>query len=680
MILTNRDRLASLYGEERADEVMKKLEDLARHRQVRGFIVQVEANASVAFAYHAWASDPFNTAKANDVSGAVRNLVLETLETNPYVEYIVIVGSDEVVPFRRVLDRTDWSEGEYMSQASSGTTMWAACRDDMSLTDDYYADRTPSMEYGFELYVPDYAIGRLVETVQEITGAIDTFLAGHSVTAHKVLVTGYDFVAPEAQEMCATWRTDLGSQNTDCTLVGEGWTANELSDKQLNSVPRFDVQSINGHANHRLEGSPVLGGVSADEISTLGNSDLSRAVIYTLGCHSGFNDVGLSGQGQTGLDLPQAFARRRANYVANTGYGWGCTNAKCLSEQLMVNYSRELARGASVSIGKALVIAKQRYYRESMLGDEGYAYDEKILIESTLYGLPMYELITGGTLATDDPFPNVTITTTSPTAFGAFSESQLDFGLIGAFGAYDETETPDGSYLSLAGHVYTGAGDPVQPLFFASVSALGAGPARSAVFTGGRYGVQSGFDPIISQPVNEHYSADEPDFASPGWYPALPFTLHTRNTVSTTAESLVVVMGQYNSADGEERLYESMSFDLHHSASSDTIPPNITSVSTRRRGAEIDFKVAASDTSGLHRVIVAYTDGGGEWSSLDLVYDSAISKWTGSLTSMEEIEWFAQVVDGSGNVSTTCAKGTYHVARAEGERVYLPCVSKAAGH
>jgi hypothetical protein len=674
LVLVNRERLAALYGQTAAQQVMGKLEQLARHEVVDGQIVQVETNASVATAYSDWVADPLNTTKANNVASAVRNLVMATLENNPHVEYILIVGNDEVIPFRRVLDRTSYPESNYESSASTDTTPRAACRDDMSLTDDYYADREPSQERGHEIYIPDYATGRLIETPNEILAIIDAFLSDDGVTANKVLVTGYDFIQPEAQQMCDVWRTDLGSGHVDCELLGDGWTGNQLKQKQVNTTPRYDVQSINGHANHRVEGAPSWGTVSADDIATYGESDLSRALIYTLGCHSGFNDVGSDSVGQNGLDLAQAFARRLANYVANTGFGWGCGGARCLSEELMYDYTQDLARGSSALIGKGLLSAKQRYYRED--GDiDGY--DEKILIESTLYGLPMYELTTGGTLEEEEPFPSVVITSTSPIAFGPFSQGSLDFSLVGALGAFGEIETTDGTYFSLDGHIQANAGQPVQPEFFADVSVPEAGAARGAVLTGGSYSVQGDFDPVIAQPVNEYYAPAEPSFEFVGWYPALPFALRGRGTVFTTSETLVTAMGQYNSSQGSERLYESMSFDLYYSDSPDRTPPEITSVSARRKGMRLDFKVGASDPSSLHRVVVAYTNGGGSWSALDLSYDSARAKWTGSVTAGAGIEWFVQAVDGAGNVGMASEKGPYYTQQAKDiYRVYLPLVSK----
>jgi hypothetical protein len=319
--------------------------------------------------------------------------------------------------------------------------------------------------------------------------------------------------------------------------------------------------------------------------------------------------------------------------------------------------------------------AKQRYYGED--GDiDGY--DEKILIESTLYGLPLYELTTGGTLGEDDPFPGVVITTTSPIAFGSLSQGSLDLSLIGALGAFSETQTADGSYFSLDGHFHADAGQPVQPQFFADVSAPAAGTARGAVFTGGSYSVQEGFDPVIAQPVNEYYTPAEPEFASFGWYPPLPFTLRGRGAVSSTAETLVTFMGQYNDSESSERLYESLGFDLYYSDSPDHIPPVITSASSQREGAQVDFKVGVRDSSGLYQVLVAYTDGGGVWSTLGLSHDPAMAKWTGNITSEAGIEWFVQAVDGAGNVATTGDKGTYHTEQNKDMYpVYLPLVLRS---
>ena len=59
----------------------------------------------MAAAYADWTADQdslIDTGRANSVTGAIRNLVMGFLGSNPAVEYLVIAGDDRVIPFRRV--------------------------------------------------------------------------------------------------------------------------------------------------------------------------------------------------------------------------------------------------------------------------------------------------------------------------------------------------------------------------------------------------------------------------------------------------------------------------------------------------------------------------------------------------------------------------------------------------
>ncbi|MCO6450764.1 MAG: pre-peptidase C-terminal domain-containing protein, partial [Caldilineales bacterium] len=394
LIVTNRERLVALYGETDAAKIMDHLALLADSPLVKGFVIQAENDSAALAAFTAWNNSPRDTALANNVTSAVRNLILSYLGNNPDVEYIVIVGNDRVVPFRRFLDRTRYSENRYQAFVTGNTTIWAACRDNMGLTDDYYADVTPSLVEGREIYVPDFGIGRMPEGPDEIAAFVNTFLAGGEITLNRAVITGYDFVTDAGQAMSSTLASDLGPGGAiDGELMGDWWQATAQRDKQLNTTPRYDVQVINGHASHHLHGAPFGGGVNDTDVRNFGVSDLTRALVYTVGCHSGLNDVGGL---PAGLDLAQAYFARGANYVANTGYGWGSNNGLGWTERVMTNYTQALTKGASVTIGKALRDAKQRYFTETSAFS---AYDEKALMQVTLYGLPQYRLISGGVLS-----------------------------------------------------------------------------------------------------------------------------------------------------------------------------------------------------------------------------------------------------------------------------------------
>jgi len=680
LILVNRQRMNDLYSTAETDALMIKLLRLADHPQVRGMVLAVENDPAVAAAYAQWTSDLtslLDVNKANAVASAVRNLVLSFQDLSPNLAYIVIVGDDRVIPHRRVpegpLAKTEQS---YAITLTQNTPLWAALQANTTPTDDYYADKIPTQWQGNEVYIPDYAVGRLIETPGEISAFIDAFLANDVTTASRALVTGYDFVQDAGSAISQILAND--SVETDDDLIGFSWSGDTLRLKQLQAVPRFDLQSINGHATHISSGVPDHRDIYASEVITA-TSDFTRAVIFSIGCHSGVNDPGV-------LDLPQAFAQKRANYIGNTGYGWG-GGGIVYSEALMRTFTRELLRGTTNTIGNALATAKRRYYERVQVFD---AYDAKVLMESTLYGLPMYQVVTGGTLSDEDPFPSVVLTSTTPSTFGDVSTGRIDYGLAGSFAAFDEETGSAGTTIALNGNVNFSAGSPVQPLFFANATSPQAGALHGVVFLGGVYTTVPAFNPVVALAYNEYVtSTREPTFTAPGWYPGTLFQVRTNSTVSTTTENLVTLLGQFNSSASAERLYDRMSFGTFYSNSPDVDPPIITHIDgvlNPAAGLGI-IKVEASDDEAINRVVVAYTDGQGVWYSRDLTYNSAAYKWTGVITGTATTRFFVQAVDSAGNVTVDDNKGQYHLLASplpliEGRapsRLYLPLTLKGAG-
>ena len=653
LILVNRQRFAGLYNPVSANALMDKLYELADHARVQGLVIQVENDLATSAAYSAWTLDQnalLNTNKANMVASALRNLVLTSLSAHPNVEYIVMVGDDPIIPYRRIPEGDlRKHESAYQESVTISTTQWAALRDDMILTDDFYADDLPTASESGELYIPDYAIGRLIEHPDEIIAFIDTFLAGDVIVTTRALVTGYDFVQDGGTSISAILQNDTIA--TYDTLIGFSWSGDALRATQLITTTRFEIQSINGHSTHEAAGAPDLADIFASEVVTA-TADFARTLVFSVGCHSGFNDTG-------DLDLAQAFIQRKANYVGNTGYGWG-GGGVVYSEALMRNFTRELVRGTSTTIGRSLMAAKQRYYERALLFGP---YDAKILMEATLYGLPMYTITSGGTLGDDDPFPSTAVTSTVPTAFGQVNMGRLEYGLVGSFGAFDENSGDDGTFLALDDSIHFSAGEPVQPRFFADISAPQAGSLHGAVFLGGVYTDVVAFDPVVALPFNEYVtSTAEPTFSATGWYPAVPFQTSASDTISTTTGTLMALLGQFNSDSGTERLYARMSFDTYYSGSPDTEPAVIDYVDgvlDMVRGLA-RIKVEASDPSNISRVVVAYTDGQAEWFSRDLTLDDAMLKWTATISATVDTTYFVQVVDGAGNVAIDDNKSQYH--------------------
>lgn len=213
---------------------------------------------------------------------------------------------------------------------------------------------------------------------------------------------------------------------------------------------------------------------------------------------------------------------------------------------------------------------------------------------------------------------------------------------------------------------------------------------RGALFLGGVYSDVAHFHPVIVQPFNEYVtSTTEPAFASPGWYPPVPVSLHSQATISGSKGMLVTLLGQFDGATNSERLYDHMAFDTYYSSDPDIQPPSITYVDgvlneTTGRGL---IKVEANDPSGIVRVLAAFTDGNGLWQSQDLAYDAATLKWKGEITATLQTRYLIQAVDGAGNVGTAHNKGRYYsllppaplIQGGVPNKIYLPIILKIGG-
>jgi PKD repeat protein len=652
LILVNRQKLETLYGASEAAQVMDKLDALAAHVSVQGVVVQVEDDAIVAAAYAAWDADPTSTARANAVAEAIKALVDGQWSVYPDLEYLVIVGDDRVIPFRRVLDQTRYPERHYRF-VSASSTIGAALHDNMTLTDDYYADAAPTVPDdprwdGHNLYIPDLGVGRLIETPGEIVAQIDAFVADDEIAASEALVSGYGFVRDGAQAMCGVLGGD--GLTTDCTLIGYSWDAADFISGVLNT--HHDVVSINGHANHYAMCTPAGCVQSSDVVSA--TADHARTAFYTLGCHSGLNVPPTNPYEP--LDTAQAWVQQQANYVANTGYGWGYITSVGLSEQLMLDFTERLVYGQSATLGQALAAAKQEYYLNERVWDY---YDEKIMIESTLYGLPMYRYNTPATVTSRELEPQATVIKEEMSALG---DGLTVNGLSYQFPALLAESTDDGLYYSFSGLVHASNGEPIQPKYTADLSFPGT-RAHGVVFKGGVYTDVASFNPVVDRAITETITLDEPGFDESGWYPSL---LHRFNRLER-GDRLVTLLGQFNAYSQTERLYDRLSFDVYyHSSSDDWIPPVITGVSSELAGSTITVTVNASDASGIEAVVIAYTDGSGVWDSVSLEQNQGA--WLGSLSA--DAEFLVQVVDQAGNVAVWGGKD-------RSNNVYLPLVTSS---
>ena len=666
LILVNRQKLEALYSASEADQVMNKLNELAAHDGVDGLVLQVENDAAVAAAYADWDADPTNTVTANSVTEAIKALINEQRASPPDLEYLVIVGDDRVIPFRRVLDQTRYPESNYDTVSPTSTT-GAALHDDMTLTDDYYTDSTPTYPEtpgwdGHPLYIPDLGIGtgRLIETPGEIIAQVDAFLSEDEITVDDAIVTGYTFVTDGAQAMCNELTED--NITTDCALIGQSWDRDDFVAQVLSA--RHDVASINGHANHWIIGSPS-GDIFSSDV-TGATADHTRAVFYTVGCHSGLNVPPTNPYEP--LDTVQALVQHQANYVANTGYGWGYVTSIGLSEQLMLNFTDYLVYGRWSNLGQALAAAKTKYYLTDGLFDY---YDEKIMIESTLYGLPMYLYTTPTATATQLQAQNQSQgeTVTQEQRLTVLGDGLTVNSLSYQFPALIAESTDDGRYYTFGGLVHASDGEPIQPKYTADLSFPGT-KAHGVVFKGGVYTAVTSFDPVVDRAITETTTLAEPSFDAPGWYPSL---LHRLNRLER-GDSLVTLLGQFNASEQAERAYDRLSFDVYyHTSSDDWTGPRISHIESALDVDVATTTVWANDTSGVYTITVAYTDGDGVWSSSELTLDG--DSWTGDFPAGAETRFFVQAVDSAGNVAVDDNGGLYYQpGEGTAHEIFLPLV------
>lgn len=403
LILVYPGRLRALYpNDPQHDPLACALAALAAHPRVAGLVLDVGRDWQTMAAYAAWDADG-TTEQANQVTAQIKRQVDQVWRLAPGLEYLVIVGDDRVIPFRRVPDRVPEHYPELCTEAHyaeelripAGTTVGRALRDNQSLTDDYYAQRRG----GFGLtapptpgyLVPEIGVGRLVELPTTMLGVVEAFLAQDSVpvTHGAVSAAAGGLLADLAARECALM-TGAGL-TVDCTLMGAPWSASAFRERLLGAGVRNEILALQHHGGNRwlgADGEFVYSGELA-----AAEADLARAMIISTGCHTGLS-VPIYAPDPS-LDIPQALLGRQANLLGNTGYSVLAPEGIRWSEALVALFERALLSGAAETPGRALVLAK-RSYAAAAATRGATPSDEKASVELTLYGLPMYRYLMPG--------------------------------------------------------------------------------------------------------------------------------------------------------------------------------------------------------------------------------------------------------------------------------------------
>ena len=358
LFVTQAQRIDALYADDQERQpfqhvVLPALEAACRSDLVRGRILLVPSDIYDNQDYDnelyrrttpgsGWDEAPWDTTKANAVAERIRSVVQDELSEYPSIKYVVLVGSDAVIPQRRVNDGTvAGNERAYAidSLVDFTSPLFAAMYSGKILTDDYYVDTSGISFNNDYLYVPTKAVSRLIETPSEIAYEIQGFLgSGGRLAGGSSVVTGQDFLT-DCGNMISSILQAAGASPVPGQT--EDWSLAQLKTDLFDA--HRNVASINAHADHYR----ILTAAGSHALNADPNADASSEVLYgsdiagvpnflgklffSAGCHAGLNvpDRAIDlpsyyvAQVDPRLDLAQAMARQQGVLVGNTGYGFG---------------------------------------------------------------------------------------------------------------------------------------------------------------------------------------------------------------------------------------------------------------------------------------------------------------------------------------------------------------------
>jgi hypothetical protein len=666
LFLVNKQRLSAVYGSSAVGSLLKALNTLAARSEVAGTVLPVDGNAAVRSAYAAWDAKPCDVNLANGVVRSINDVVASYRNAGlPSLHYIVLLGSDEALPMARTPDPVTLSPEENVASDLAFTTngltvgnaLYTSAAQNNILTDGAYGAFSSIPWLGHDLLLPQVSISRLIETPADMLGQVNRYLASSGLAGSPqtgpgvlnpsgALATGYDFLADGSARVRANLlarftgltSTDTIGGNAAITPVGGAnpWTADNIRAGFLQSSSAASIGSLNAHYNHY-----ELEAADGSTLATTGDvtAALASRILFTMGCHGGLNVADTLG-GATGkfLDWPEQYARKlAAMYIANTGFGYGDTTSVALSERLMSLYASNLHSDAS-SVGEQWVAALQQYFATAGAYD---VYDEKVMQETTFFGLPFWHFSTAGTGAAAP----TSLTTSSHAGTGVQSAS------VSFPGTGTTTQDQFGLYrpiLPITSKEVTSSSLPARGIWINSL-------ATSDVADSAKLGM-----PTIDLGAHEPKPGVPPIF-----FPASPFMLEHSNVFGRQRD-YVNVSSQFRPVPttsdpraGVRRDVVSAGLEIFYSNSTDVIPPLISEVhvSGVTAGSAV-IQARITDNSGTVVEAKALVNDG-TWHPVILIQNAGDpTLWEGTATGLViEPEVFVEANDGP-NVAYSANKGS----------------------
>ena len=664
-------------------------------RTIQGAMLSVDDDERVSAARAALDVNPCSMAAREGLTAAINTAVSELLgEHADQIRSIVIVGGDDIIPFAPVAQQTSqFTERSHASELRltqlpdgtpcpaevaegtldrCATPLSAAAAASFVLTDDPYGLASAYETLGGYLYVPRVALGRLVETPQDVADTIQRFVDAKGILDADSSVTGGYGAWSELPDLVTSslaWRSGANQRLGSGDPAGL-WDAGEITDALFpadGDGPK--VVSINAHADERrmlpgIEGADAGRFDDTDLFTTDAVTDagaLAGSLVFLIGCHAG-NNLPSAYYGDGARDWVDVFSKA-GGFVGNTGYGLANNVTTALSEQLLALYAGWIGvavDGHRISASQALTYAKQSY-----LGGLGLysGYDEKALMESVYYGLPMYTFADAGN-AKQAPIPEI------PATLGELKPPAGDNPLATAslsLSPQFETRTVrdpagvDASYLTADGQgPAVVAGQPILPKIVSRLRDEGDLTPRGVIITGLASTTQSNLTPAIAEPdVGVATTASDRTGVA---FPSTFATITRQETPDGPADFLVVTPGRVQapqgSAEGTGSLERFTRLDLDivyaQPGMTDTTSPVVSAIETS--GDSFRFAVDGTGSSMARGILLVQFEGESEWQAIDVAFSSG----SGSAplpSDPRPYRWILQVADLSGNVAVESQRG-----------------------
>ena len=699
------------------DALRIKLVEFAGRPEVAGVIVDVGSDAAVAFANQQADRNISCIYAKNLVANAIKAIIARYRGANAGLEYVVLVGSDSVIPFFRHADTSAiGNEKDYIPPVIDNSASQASLRLNQVLSQDDYGSICGLSIHGSTFPIPDLAVGRLIETAPEIFALLQAYLASdHGLLPAPVssLVTGYSFMTPPATNIEGILVAGMAAGSTHDTLIAPkdlsprapgNWTSLDLRNALVNT--RHDIIFLGGHfsAGSALAADgDITKQLTSREISG-SPADFVNALVVGAGCHVGYNIVDADAVPfvQIEPEWPEAFLQHQAAAViGGTGYQYGDTDFVEYSDRLYVDFFQQLLNGLGPkAIGKALVDAKRQYLIDTPVPRGTH---EKSLLETALYGLPMWRInLPAGRGASPPgipPPPSLSLAAYSSNPGLVLGLSFADVDLAGinfddqlvtgnVYNSDGTVTSLTASYLTISGSssLSSNPGEPVLPLMTRDVTAPATVPTtvlRGVGFRGGDYTDVNNVVQLSGAPATETRGVSVP-LKTDVFFPTQPWSVNYYDTLCSLGGGRTLLMlspAQYrsdpvNQAIGTRRKFGSMSFRLFYSANTTTygqnVPalaaaPSLSGVSAQIDGSTIHFRVHAvgDPSAGMQSVWVTHADvtvASGQWQSLDLTQDlTDTTLWVGTLAAAnpQDIRFMVQAVNGVGLVTLDSNGGRY---------------------